>query len=163
MRLELGIKPPEEGDLRIYWTEDRQAWIFHFSLPGLLPIYDQANRQLREVRKEIRDYKAELGMKIFALLQERGLEKNHPFEESFIYIVHCFPNLIESDLDNRGRKYVMDAFRSSGLLLKDSWTHLSFAEKGLYDKGNAHTEVFLAPERYASEVFLSIQKDSRIT
>ncbi|MNI91194.1 hypothetical protein D3C73_1488190 [compost metagenome] len=50
----------------------------------------------------------------------------------------------------------MDAFRSSGLLLKDSWTHLSFAEKGLYDKGNAHTEIILASEQYALEVFDSI-------
>ncbi|MGE7920665.1 hypothetical protein ACQKM9_17270 [Viridibacillus sp. NPDC093762] len=71
------------------------------------------------------------------------------FNKAIIHIRHHFKNKIIRDLDNRNRKYIIDAIRYANLIDDDDWQHLSLHEDAVLNPVLNCVEVFVgAQENY---------------
>lgn len=110
--------------------------VFQFRYEGAMPLYDKENRELIQL---VRDYYFQATLEMYELP-----EMNIQFEKAVLIIQHIFPDKIIRDLDNRNRKFVIDAIRLTGLINDDHFMNLSIFEEG-YVKENAipYVNVFL--------------------
>lgn len=110
--------------------------VFQFRYEGAMPLYDKENRELIQL---VRDYYFQATLEMYELP-----EMNIQFEKAVLIIQHIFPDKIIRDLDNRNRKFVIDAIRLTGLINDDNFMNLSIFEEG-YVKENAipYVNVFL--------------------
>jgi hypothetical protein len=93
----------------------------HLIYDGMLPLYMEDHKYKREMR---RFYNFATGKAL------EGIAEKPNFKKAFIYIVHIFPNFIRRDYDNRGRKFIIDALRYSGVIEDDNWMNIHLAESG---------------------------------
>lgn len=110
--------------------------VFQFRYEGAMPLYDKENRELIQL---VRDYYFQATLEMYELP-----EINIQFKKAVLIIQHIFPDKIIRDLDNRNRKFVIDAIRLTGLINDDNFMNLSIFEEG-YVKENAipYVNVFL--------------------
>lgn len=110
--------------------------VFQFRYEGAMPLYDKENRELIQL---VRDYYFQATLEMYELP-----EINIQFKKAVLIIQHIFPDKIIRDLDNRNRKFVIDAIRLTGLINDDHFMNLSIFEEG-YVKENAipYVNVFL--------------------
>lgn len=110
--------------------------VFQFRYEGATPLYDKENRELIQL---VRDYYFQATLEMYELP-----EMNIQFEKAVLIIQHIFPDKIIRDLDNRNRKFVIDAIRLTGLINDDNFMNLSIFEEG-FVKENAipYVNVFL--------------------
>lgn len=110
--------------------------VFQFRYEGAMPLYDKENRELIQL---VRDYYFQATLEMYELP-----EINIQFKKAVLIIQHIFPDKIIRDLDNRNRKFVIDAIRLTGLINDDNFMNLSIFEEG-FVKENAipYVNVFL--------------------
>lgn len=110
--------------------------VFQFRYEGAMPLYDKENRELIQL---VRDYYFQATLEMYELP-----EINIQFKKAVLIIQHIFPDKIIRDLDNRNRKFVIDAIRLTGLINDDHFMNLSIFEEG-FVKENAipYVNVFL--------------------
>lgn len=107
--------------------------VFHFSYEGVLPPY----RENRKERIQVRDRYLMKTLETY-----NWSEINNQFERAAIYVAYYFASNRKRDLDNRNRKYLLDALRRTLLIKDDCWQHVSWMEEGFRDI-REHTEVFV--------------------
>lgn len=120
------------------YEDSEHGDVLHISYPGMLPRYDTNNREGKELRQEVRHYYVHATRD--AIKRERI---DIRFEQSYVVIIHCFADLRVRDLDNRNRKYLIDALRVTRLIGSDSWMNTVFTELGAYTKKNNSVELFI--------------------
>jgi hypothetical protein len=68
-----------------------------------------------------------------------------------VLIIHYFKDRMVRDLDNRNRKFLLDAIRQTGLIRDDSWRDLAIMEEGFHDPRGDHVQMYvLARENFAN-------------
>ncbi|MFC3041608.1 hypothetical protein ACFOGI_15280 [Virgibacillus xinjiangensis] len=108
--------------------------VYQFSYDGMLPLYKEGDREYLAL---IRNYYHRI------TLEEYDYSKvETPLNRAVLVIQHHFKDGIIRDLDNRNRKYIIDAIRQTRLVEDDNWKELSIVEEGLPDKQN-HIQVYL--------------------
>ncbi len=100
--------------------------VFQFRYDGAMPLYDEKDKKYTAL---VRNYyfQVTLNMYEFPKIDIR-------FEKAVLIIQHVFSNAIIRDLDNRNRKYLIDAIRHTGLIDDDNFMHLSIVEEGFIKK-----------------------------
>lgn len=112
--------------------------IFHFSYEGVLPPYSE----IRKEQVKVRDYY------LTETLQSYDWTAvNDQFDKAAVYVAHYFASDRKRDLDNRNRKYLLDALRRTLLIKDDSWQYISWMEEGFRDDRD-HIEVFVMDRKY---------------
>jgi hypothetical protein len=141
-------------------SEHNDPDMLQFSYEGFLPPYFEVNELPKEMlRERYRGWNKEYY--ILATRQAVKRQKIKPtfHGKAFLMIVHCFPNGIERDLDNRNRKYLIDALKLSGILLNDTWQDISIMEMGCLDKeAGAHVEVFVSTDENKLKTIQEIER-----
>ncbi len=123
--------------------------VFQFSYDGLLPVYKGQDRELTAM---IRNYYNQVTKDAYDFHQI-----DYRFDKAVIMIQHFFNDHSIRDLDNRNRKYIIDAIRHTGLIEDDNWKHLSIFEQGLSDERSNHVQVYLFDYENLS-VFINYMK-----
>ncbi|ALX47714.1 hypothetical protein [Lentibacillus amyloliquefaciens] len=108
--------------------------VFQFSYDGMLPLYKEDDRDYAAM---VRNYYQRITFESY-----NYTDVNNRFGRAVIIIQHYFNDNVIRDLDNRNRKYIIDAIRHTGLVKDDNWKELSIIEEGLVDKQN-HIQVYL--------------------
>ncbi|WP_176447355.1 hypothetical protein [Lentibacillus sp. CBA3610] len=111
--------------------------VFQFSYDGMLPLYKANDRDYAAM---VRHYYQRITFESY-----NYADVQHQFGRAGLIIQHFFNDHVIRDLDNRNRKYVIDAIRYTGLVKDDNWQELSIIEEGQHDKGN-HIQVYLVEE-----------------
>ncbi|GAB3051304.1 hypothetical protein [Virgibacillus ainsalahensis] len=125
--------------------------VFQFSYDGMLPLYKENDRDYASF---VRNYYHRI---TFESYNYAGIEMQ--FNQAVLVIQHYFQDNIIRDLDNRNRKYIIDAIRYTRLVKDDNWKELSILEEGLPDKQN-HIQVYLLAEENRLN-FLSYLKSNQ--
>ncbi len=119
--------------------------VYQFAYEGLLLHYQQDGKY----KAAIRHYYFQ---STFEACEQLSIEKR--FDKAAIFIIHYFKDQIIRDLDNRNRKFLLDAIRQTGLIRDDSWRYLAVMEEGFHDPHGDHVKMYvLARENFAD--FLS--------
>ncbi|MCP3764652.1 hypothetical protein NLX67_20130 [Domibacillus sp. A3M-37] len=114
--------------------------VYQFAYEGVLPLYQQDGKY----RAAIRHYYFRA---TFEACGQLPFEKT--FDKAAIFIIYYFKDQIIRDLDNRNRKFLMDAIRQTGLITDDSWRHLAVMEEGFHDPHGDHVQMYvLARENF---------------
>lgn len=79
------------------------------------------------------------------------------FEKAVIHIRHHYKNRIIRDLDNRNRKYIIDAVRYSNIIFDDNWQHVSLHEEAIYNPVCNCVEVFIVPAEHYIQFLLFLK------
>ncbi|MFC2947581.1 hypothetical protein [Virgibacillus sediminis] len=108
--------------------------VYQFSYDGMLPLYKEKDREYLAL---IRNYYHRITFEAYDYSKVET-----PLNRAVLVIQHYFRDGIIRDLDNRNRKYIIDAIRQTGLVKDDNWKELSIIEEGLPDKQN-HIQVYL--------------------
>jgi len=107
----------------------------HLKYEGMLPLYSEDNEYKRKTR-QLYNFSTEKAIS--------SLGKKPNIKNAFVYIVHIFPDLTRRDYDNRGRKFLLDALRYTGVIEDDNWRNIQIAESGLsLGLGSSRVEVFV--------------------
>ena len=107
--------------------------VFRFSYDGRLPSYYGDF----QYRAKVRDYY------LAATLRAYDWSKiDLRFDRAAVFVAHYFKSIRTRDLDNRNRKYLIDALRRTLLIKDDSWHHLMWAERGFLDRID-HVQMFV--------------------
>lgn len=109
--------------------------VFQFCFRGSLPLYDKGNREYRAIIREYY-FKAAMNAYEFNSIPFR-------FNKATIIIQHFFKDKIIRDLDNRNRKFVIDAIRVTGLIKDDNYKVLRIVEEGFRTTEEPYVNVFL--------------------
>lgn len=125
-------------------------YVFQFQYDGSMPLYDQKDRHYQSI---IKDYYAQAtyNMYNFGTVDMK-------FEKAVMIIQHFFPDRVIRDLDNRNRKYLIDAIRHTGLIKNDDFQHLSIFEEGIITDEEPYVNVFLLEEKNFAD-FIKYKKD----
>jgi hypothetical protein len=125
--------------------------VIQLSFDGMLPMYDSD----RKYKNAIRDYY------IQSTIQALDWDKvNIRFQHGFIYIAHFYRDLKVRDYDNRNRKSLLDAIRTTGIIKDDDWRSITILEKGFKDDAKDHLEIFVGEYGYIHEVIQLIDQYS---
>ncbi|CAN7769088.1 hypothetical protein LJR153_007391 [Paenibacillus sp. LjRoot153] len=140
--------------------EHHEPEMLQFRFEGFLPPYFEVNELPKEIlRERYRGWNKEYYILVTRQAVKRLKIKQTFHEKAFLLIVHCFPNNLERDLDNRNRKYLIDALKLSGILLNDSWQDVSIMEIGCLDQeAGAHVEVFVSKDKNKIEVIREAER-----
>jgi|GEM_PF-3264895 len=111
--------------------------VFQLSYDGMLPLYKENDRDYAAM---IRNYYQRITFESYNYTAVKN-----QFSRAVLIIQHYFDDNRIRDLDNRNRKYIIDAMRHTGLVQDDNWKELSIIEEGLSDKQN-HIQVYLLAE-----------------
>lgn len=122
--------------------------VYQFDYEGALPLYQQDGTY----RAAIRHY---YFRSTFAAFEALG--KTDSFNCAAVFIVHFFKNRQIRDLDNRNRKFLIDALRQTPLIKDDSWQDVSVLEEGHFDPNGDHVRVFVM-DRQQLPAFLENRK-----
>lgn len=121
--------------------------VFQFRYEGAMPLYKETDRKYLALVREYY-YQVTLSMYDFT-------EVNFQFKKAVLIIQHIFKNGIIRDLDNRNRKYLIDAIRHTGLIDDDNFKNLSILEEGFINKECApYVNVYLLEEQYLQQFFI---------
>lgn len=112
---------------------------FHIEYQGMLPLYKENDL---DYTKNVKKYYFDATSESYAFK-----EVMVRYDKAVIHIRHHFKNLIRRDLDNRNRKYIIDAIRHSGIISDDNWQHISLYEEGVYNPLENMVEVFVVPKQ----------------
>jgi Holliday junction resolvase RusA-like endonuclease len=72
-------------------------------------------------------------------------------------IIYFFKSLRVRDLDNRNRKYLIDAIKKTRIINDDNWQTVTLIEKGIFSNHDDHIKVYVLDERYLPE-FLALNE-----
>ncbi|MCM3791263.1 hypothetical protein M3221_23295 [Domibacillus indicus] len=108
--------------------------VYQFAYEGQLPLYQQDGKY----RAAIRHYYFKA---TFEACGQLPLEDT--FDKAAIFIVHYFKDRIIRDLDNRNRKFLLDAVRQTGLIQDDSWREVAIMEEGFHDPYGNHVQMYV--------------------
>lgn len=111
--------------------------VFHFSYEGVLPPYSEHRKE----QVKVRDYFLRETLQAYD-----WTTVDNQFDKAAVYVAHFFASDRKRDLDNRNRKYLLDALRRTLLIKDDSWQHVSWMEEGFRDQRD-HIEVFVMDRR----------------
>lgn len=71
------------------------------------------------------------------------------FEHAAIIIIHSFQSPRVRDIDNRNRKYLIDAIKRTRLIQDDCWQAVSLFEKGVWNPNKEdHINVYVLEEKF---------------
>src|SRR5699024_484020 len=120
------------------------ALVYQFSYHGALPPYQGMTKQYIKMMKDYY-YMATLQSSDVLNIQE---ETHNPAwkGKNVIIFAHFFRDLKTRDLDNRNKKYILDAIKRTGVLEDDSWMHVTLTDMAFLDEGHNHVQVFVVPE-----------------
>lgn len=115
--------------------------VFQFRYDGAMPLYDETDKKYIAL---VRNYYYQVTLTMY----EYPKIDVH-FGKAVLIIQHVFPNAIIRDLDNRNRKYLIDAIRHTGLIDDDNFMHLSIVEEGFIKKEcSPYVNAFLLGEKH---------------
>ena len=124
--------------------------IYQFSYHGALPPH---NGMTRQYIKMIRQYYQSA---TYSSISHLKLDKTEKINEkdadskAVILFAHFFNDLSTRDLDNRNKKYILDAIKSIDIIDDDSWQNVILMDSGYLDRGHNHLQVFVLPEEILS-------------
>ncbi|GLY12709.1 hypothetical protein [Pseudobacillus badius] len=120
--------------------------VFQFCYRGEIPLYDKEDPKYTAT---VRDYylQATYNSYDFSNMPVR-------FEKAVMIIQHFFTNRSRRDLDNRNRKYLIDAIRHTGLIKDDDFNVLSILEEGFCTEEEPCVKVFLLEKRNFQDFLL---------
>src|SRR5699024_142081 len=75
-----------------------------------------------------------------------------------VIFAHFFKDTKTRDLDNRNKKYILDAIKRTGVLEDDSWRHVTLTDMAFLDEGN-HVQVFVVPEKIYQAFYEELNKN----
>lgn len=126
--------------------------VFQFSYEGVLPLYQQD----RDYRAAIRHYYFRATFEAY----ERN-DANVTFNKAAVLIIHYFKDKIVRDLDNRNRKFLLDAIRQTGLIRDDSWRDLAVMEEGFYDPHGDHIQMYVTARENFADFLIYMENQHR--
>lgn len=109
--------------------------VFRIKYDGMLPTYNDHDHKYQG---RIRQYYLN---STFQAYDFKNLEIQ--FNDALVFIRHGFTDLSIRDLDNRNRKYLIDALRLTRLIKDDNWRNLSIYEEGTLSNTDNYVEVFI--------------------
>ncbi|MBM7716019.1 hypothetical protein JOC94_003030 [Bacillus thermophilus] len=109
--------------------------VFRFSYPGTLPLYDSYDKEYQGLIRRMY-LEATFNQYNFKSIEFR-------FERAAIVIEHHFKDASIRDLDNRNRKYLIDAVRATGLIPDDNAQILTLFEEANLTKRDPYIDVFV--------------------
>lgn len=123
------------------WVNDYP--VLQFRYEGALPLYKDKKADYIAL---IRKYYFQSTVQTYHLPAIEGLIQG----KATILIQHIFKNNAVRDLDNRNRKYIIDAIRFAEIIPDDNFRNLSIFEEGLVDDGpmsSPFVNVYILEER----------------
>ncbi|RST57383.1 hypothetical protein D5F11_023015 [Siminovitchia terrae] len=108
---------------------------FRFSYPGTLPLYDAYDKEFQGL---IRRMYLEA---TFNQYDFKAIEIS--YKRAVMVIEHHFKDASIRDLDNRNRKYLIDAVRATGLIPDDNAQVLTLFEEAYLTKRDPYIDVFV--------------------
>lgn len=121
--------------------------VFQFRLEGMMPHYKEKDKEYIQL---VRDYYFN---SILSMYDVPALDVT--LEQAVIIIQHVFPNAGVRDLDNRNKKYLIDAIRRTGLIKDDDFTCLAIHEDGTVNCNcSPYVHVFLLEKRHLIDFLL---------
>ncbi|KRG13889.1 hypothetical protein ACA30_13195 [Virgibacillus soli] len=124
--------------------------VFEFSYPGSLPLYDAHDKDFRALIRRMY-LEATFRFYDFSKIDLR-------FNQAALIIEHYFKDGSVRDLDNRNRKYVIDAIRATGLIPDDNSQVLTIVEESFLTKEQPYITVFLLHRKHLPD-FLVRKKE----
>ncbi|MFZ7947168.1 hypothetical protein [Neobacillus sp. 19] len=109
--------------------------VFRFSYPGTLPLYDSHDKEFQAVIRRMY-LEATFNLYDFNAIETR-------FDKATIIIEHHFKEAGIRDLDNRNRKYLIDAVRATGLIPDDNAHVLTLLEEAHLTDTEPYIDVFV--------------------
>lgn len=109
--------------------------VFQIQYDGSMPSYKAKDI---EYQKLIRNYYFKATVN-----QLRVDREINYFKKAAIVIEHYFNDSIIRDLDNRNKKYIIDALRHCGLLKNDDYRNVAYVENGHYTDELPYVNVFI--------------------
>lgn len=117
--------------------------VFQFVYKGSLPLFDKFDKKYL---RSVQDYYFEATANLYNFKENKVR-----FDKATLIIQHYQREHIISDLDNRCRKFIIDAIRYTGVIKDDNWQTLSLYEEGKKTEGDPFINVFLVDERNTLE------------
>lgn len=127
--------------------------VYHFIYEGTMPLYDEGDSDYKAL---IREYYYEATFNLYDFTNVTA-----QFDNAVLIIEHHFNDSIIRDLDNRNRKYLIDAIRHTGLVNDDDYKNLSILEEGYETDKSPFLSVFLLEANNLSD-FLVYKKNTPI-
>ena len=133
--------------------------VYQFSYHGSLPPYEGMTKRYIKMMKDYY-YMATLKSESVLDLEGEGQpEKPAQEEKAAVIFVHFFKDTKTRDLDNRNKKYILDAIKRTGILEDDSWRHVTLTDMAFLDEGHNHVQVFVVPEKIYPAFYKELNKN----
>ncbi|MEJ9282362.1 hypothetical protein [Ureibacillus thermosphaericus] len=100
--------------------------VIQFRYESAMPLYSEKDKEYTAL---VRDYYFQVTSDMY-----NYPELNISFDKATLIIQHVFPDRIIRDLDNRNRKYLIDAIKFTELIDDDNFQKLSIYEEGFVKK-----------------------------
>src|SRR5699024_5359402 len=90
-----------------------------------------------------------------------GGQPENPVQEgkTAVIFAHFFKDTKTRDLDNRNKKYILDAIKRTGVLEDDSWRLVTLSDIALLDEGYNHLQVFVLPKKIYPAFYEELNKN----
>lgn len=131
----------------------KDTLFWQFSYEGMLPLFNSDPDHHKSVRDAYQ-------LSTIEAVKKHEIEPNN--SKVFIYIVHYFKNNVIRDLDNRNRKYLIDALRYALVIPDDRWQNISIMEEGCLDKERDHVEVFVGTIQHKWEIMNFVESENAL-
>ena len=123
--------------------------VIQFSYEGALPLYQQAGAY----RAAVRYYYFRATFEAY----DRNAV-NITFNKAAVLIIHYFKDKLVRDLDNRNRKFILDAIRQTGLIQDDSWRDLAVMEEGFHDPHKDHVQAYVVAREHFTDFLIYMEQ-----
>src|SRR5699024_7409535 len=143
----------------IDWFQFNDSLVYQFSYNGALPPYEGMTKRYIKMMKDyyyMATLKSENALRI---IEERPERASTQEEKQAVIFVHFFRDIKTRDLDNRNKKYILDAIKRTGILEDDSWRHVTLLDIAFLDEGYNHVQVFVVPEKIYPAFYKELNKN----
>ncbi|WP_046176728.1 RusA family crossover junction endodeoxyribonuclease [Domibacillus indicus] len=123
--------------------------VFQFSYEGTLPLYQQDGKY----RSAVRYYYFRATFEAY----DRNAS-DLTFSRAAVLIIHYFKDRFVRDLDNRNRKFLLDAIRQTGLIQDDSWRDLAVMEEGYHDPHKDHVQAYVLAREHLADFLTYMER-----
>ena len=116
--------------------------MIRITIPGVPPSLNKFAG--RENAHEYRNAKQEWTDKVIWLVKKDRPKK--PYDRASVEIMYYFPNRNRHDPDNYAGKFLLDGLTKAGVIVDDSFDHITLAVGGGYDKEHPRTVITVKEE-----------------
>ncbi|NHN34873.1 hypothetical protein [Paenibacillus agricola] len=135
--------------------------VIEITFEGMLPLYFEHGDRKDHQREKYRLLTKEYYISAVSQAVKRQNVQTRFKEKVIIIIAHVFADITLRDLDNRNRKYLIDAVKLSQLIKDDEWKNVSLMDCGYASKdAKNYVQIYITAEKAKLDLIKKVDENN---